>query len=264
MPRIVLCIEYDGSNFEGWQSQPHGRTVQDALQTAVGEIAGHEIALACAGRTDTGVHATAQMAHFDTDADRPLSAWVRGVNAHLPENICVRWAQEVDESFHARFSAYARRYRYVLLNRPVRPAILAGKVGWQHAPLSLPAMQDAARILLGEHDFSAFRAAQCQAKSPVRILSTASVTRMGDLIVFDFEANGFLHHMIRNLVGALIFIGKGEAATSWMSELLLMKDRQLAPPTFSPAGLYLCGISYPDRWHLPGEGRIIATPFIVL
>ncbi len=264
MPRIALSIEYDGSSYEGWQSQPHGRTVQDTLQTAVGKIAGHEVGLACAGRTDTGVHATVQIAHFDTDADRPLSAWVRGVNAHLPESICVRWAQEVDERFHARFSAYARRYRYVLLNRSVRPAILAGKVGWQHAPLSLPTMQDAAGILLGEHDFSAFRAAQCQAKSPIRTLSTASVARMGDLIVFDFEANGFLHHMIRNLVGALVFIGKGEAPATWMGELLLMKDRQLAPPTFSPAGLYLCGISYPDRWHLPGEGRIIATPSIVL
>ncbi|MDB5802003.1 MAG: tRNA pseudouridine(38-40) synthase TruA [Rhodocyclales bacterium] len=264
MARIVLSIEYDGSSFEGWQSQPHGRTVQDTLQAAVTAIAGHEVALACAGRTDTGVHATVQIAHFDTNTDRPLSAWVRGVNAHLPESICVRWALEVDEDFHARFSAYARRYRYVLLNRPVRPAILAGKVGWQHAPLSLPTMQDAAHLLLGEHDFSAFRAAQCQAKSPVKTLTTASVTRQGDLIVLDFEANGFLHHMIRNLVGALVFIGKGEAPASHMGELLLMKDRQLAPPTFSPAGLYLCGISYPDRWHLPGEGRIIATPSIVL
>ena len=264
MPRIVLSIEYDGTGFEGWQSQPHGRTVQDVMQAAVAEIAGHNIVLSCAGRTDTGVHATVQIAHFDTAADRPLSAWSRGVNAHLPGSICVRWAQEVEESFHARFSAYARRYRYVLLNRPVRPAILAGKVGWQHAPLNLPAMQDAARLLLGEHDFSAFRAAQCQAKSPVRIVSAASVTRMGDLIVFDFEANGFLHHMIRNIVGALVHIGKKDAATDWMGELLQMKDRQRAPPTFSPAGLYLCGVSYPDRWHLPGEGRIISIPSIVL
>jgi tRNA pseudouridine38-40 synthase len=238
--------------------------VQDVLQVAIAEIAGHIVALSCAGRTDTGVHATVQIAHFDTEATRPLGAWVRGVNAHLPTNVCVRWAQEVDEDFHARFSAYARRYRYVLLNRPVRPAILAGKVGWQHAPLNLPIMQTAAKMLIGEHDFSAFRAAQCQAKSPVRILTTASVTRMGDLIAFDFEANGFLHHMIRNLVGTLVFIGKGEAGSDWMGELLLMKDRQLAPPTFSPAGLYLCGVSYPDRWHLPGEGRIIGTPAIVL
>ncbi|MEC5387957.1 tRNA pseudouridine(38-40) synthase TruA [Uliginosibacterium sp. H3] len=264
MPRLVLSIEYDGSAFEGWQSQPHGRTVQDALQAAVAAIAGHEVALSCAGRTDTGVHATVQIAHFDTDTVRPLSAWVRGVNAHLPGTVSVRWAQEVDETFHARFSAYARRYRYVLLNRPVRPAILAGKVGWHHAPLSLPRMQDAAHLLVGEHDFSAFRAAQCQAKSPVRILTMAAVRRTGDLIMFDFEANGFLHHMIRNLVGALIFIGKGEAESDWMGELLQMKDRRLAPPTFSPAGLYLCGVSYPDRWHLPGEGRIIGTPAIVL
>lgn len=264
MSRIVLSIEYDGCGFEGWQSQPHGRTVQDCLQAAIAVIAGHEVTLSCAGRTDTGVHATAQMAHFDTTANRPVSAWVRGVNAHLPSNVCVRWAQEVEDSFHARFSAYARRYRYILLNRPVRPAILAGKVGWQHAALNLAAMQAAVRMILGEHDFSAFRAAQCQAKTPVRTVSTASVTRMGDLIAFDFEANGFLHHMIRNLVGALVFIGKGDAPATHMQELLLMKDRQLAPPTFSPAGLYLCGISYPDRWHLPGEGRIIATPSIVL
>lgn len=264
MPRIVLCIEYDGSGFEGWQSQPHGRTVQDTLQAAVAEISGHETSLSCAGRTDTGVHATVQIAHFDTATIRPLSAWVRGVNAHLPASVCVRWAQEVDERFHARFSAYARRYRYVLLNRSVRPAILAGKVGWQHAPLNLPSMQAAAKLLLGEHDFSAFRAAQCQAKSPVRTLTMSAVTRMGDLIAFDFEANGFLHHMIRNLVGALVFIGKGEASASWMAELLNMKDRQLAPPTFSPAGLYLCGVHYPDHWHLPGEGRIIVPPAIVL
>ncbi|GAB4057766.1 tRNA pseudouridine(38-40) synthase TruA [Uliginosibacterium sediminicola] len=260
MPRIAIAVEYDGAAFEGWQSQPHGRTVQDAVQAAAAQITMHPVVLHCAGRTDTGVHATTQIAHFDTAAHRPLSAWVRGVNAHLPSSVSVRWALEVDDQFHARFSAQARRYRYLLLNRTVRPAILAGKVGWCHAPLSLAAMQAACACLPGEHDFSAFRAAQCQAKSPVRSMSLAQVVQKGELFAFDFEANGFLHHMVRNLVGALVHIGRGEAPPEWMAQLLQMRDRRLAAPTFSPAGLYLCGIRYPDQWQLPDQGQIFAPP----
>jgi tRNA pseudouridine38-40 synthase len=262
MARIVLSVEYDGSAYEGWQSQPHGRTVQDALQVAIAEISAHAVSLNCAGRTDTGVHATTQMAHFDTDAERPLSAWVRGVNAHLPGNISVRWAQQVGDDFHARFSAEARRYRYVLFNQPVRPAILAGKVGWHHAPLDLQAMQEACIVLIGTHDFSAFRAASCQANTPVRLMQLANVTQRGNCFLFDFAANGFLHHMVRNLVGALVCIGKGDEPASHMAALLALRDRRSSPPTFAPDGLYLCGIRYPERFGLPDGGNLYVPPDI--
>lgn len=264
MARIVLCLEYDGSAYEGWQTQPHGRTVQDALQRAMPEIAGHAVELMCAGRTDTGVHATTQIVHFDTDAVRPESAWVRGVNTHLPASVRVRWAQAVSEEFHARFSAQSRRYRYVLLNRAVAPAVLHGRIGWHHAPLSLEPMQRAAAYLPGEKDFSAFRAAECQAHTPVRTLTLASVAHQGDIFIFDFEANGFLHHMVRNLVGALVHIGKGEAAPEWMENLLAMRDRKLSPPTFSPAGLYLCGIRYPEHFGLPDGGNLLSLPQLLV
>ncbi|PAT00559.1 MAG: tRNA pseudouridine(38-40) synthase TruA [Candidatus Dactylopiibacterium carminicum] len=260
--RIALCLEYCGSGFEGWQTQPHGRTVQDALEPALAAIAGEPVATVCAGRTDTGVHASTQVVHFDTTANRPLSAWVRGVNTHLPAGVVVTWAQEVAEDFHARFSALSRRYRYVLLNRPMRSALLHGRVGWHHAALDVEAMHAACAFLPGIHDFSAFRAAQCQAASPVRDLRVAQVERRGEWILFDFEANAFLHHMIRNLVGALVDIGKGGHSPGWIQELLAMRDRRLAPPTFSPDGLYLAGVHYPDRWNLPDQGRIIAPLFL--
>ncbi|MFT3736742.1 MAG: tRNA pseudouridine(38-40) synthase TruA [Rhodocyclaceae bacterium] len=262
MVRVVLSVEYDGSAFEGWQSQPHGRTVQDVLQKAVREIAGHDVILHCAGRTDTGVHATTQIAHFDTDAQRPLSAWVRGVNSHLPPSVSVHWSQCVGDDFHARFSAEARRYRYVLLNQPVRPAILAGKVGWHHAPLDLVAMQLACKSLVGQHDFSAFRAASCQANTPIRLMHLAQVGRQGKCLYFDFAANGFLHHMVRNLVGALVHIGKGEAGPDFMGELLRQADRRQSPPTFAPDGLYLCGIRYPEHHGLPDQGQLFVPPAI--
>lgn len=262
MVRIVLGLEYCGAAYEGWQTQKHGRTVQDFMSKAVSAVACEPVQLHCAGRTDTGVHAAVQVVHFDTHANRPLTAWVRGVNAHLPEGIAVNWAREVDEDFHARFSALTRRYRYVLLNRPVRSALLHGRVGWFHAPLDVSAMRAAAAYLIGVHDFSAFRAAQCQAHSPVRDLRVAELSASGEWLVFDFEANAFLHHMIRNLVGALIHIGKGEKPPEWMKDLLGMRDRRLAPPTFMPDGLYLAGVEYPDRWHLPGGGRIIAPLFL--
>lgn len=262
--RVAIGIEYAGNAFEGWQTQPHGRTVQDALEAALAQIAQHPVKLVCAGRTDTGVHATTQIAHFDTLARRPLEAWVRGVNSHLPASVGVLWAVEVDDEFHARFSAESRRYRYVLLNRRVRPGLLGGRVGWTHGAVDERAMAEAATCLVGEHDFTSFRAAECQARSPVRLMHSVAVSRQGDFLLFDFHANAFLHHMIRNLVGSLVFVGKGRRPVGWMRELLAARNRTLAAPTFAPDGLYLCGVEYPERWPLPGGGRIIAAPQLLL
>ncbi|MCB1957810.1 MAG: tRNA pseudouridine(38-40) synthase TruA [Rhodocyclaceae bacterium] len=259
--RIAIGLEYDGRGFEGWQTQPHGRTVQDALERALGRIADTErVATVCAGRTDTGVHATVQVAHFDAPVARPDQAWVRGVNSHLPEGVAVLWARPVDEGFHARFRAQSRIYRYLLLNRPVRPGLLAGRVGWHHLPLDVEAMAQAAQGLVGTHDFSAFRAAACQARSPVREMRRVALSRRGDLIVFEFEANAFLHHMIRNLVGALVYVGKGAWTAGRLASVLAARDRSQAAPTFSPDGLYLCGVDYSDAWLLPERGRIISRP----
>ncbi len=246
--RIALGLEYDGAAFSGWQTQPQGNTVQDALERALAEIAGTLVRVMCAGRTDAGVHAAAQVVHFDAPAARPENAWVRGVNAHLPDSIAVRWAREVPDEFHARFSARSRSYRYVLYNHVVRPALLHGRVGWFHLPLDV------------EQDFSAFRAAECQAKTPVKTLHQAEVRREGDCVIFDFRASAFLHHMVRNMVGALVYVGKGAHAPDWITELLASRDRSLAAPTFSPHGLYLSGVEYEAHWQLPMNGRIIA-PF---
>lgn len=262
--RVALGVEYAGDAFEGWQSQRHGRTVQDHLEGAISAIAGHPVRLHCAGRTDAGVHATAQVVHFDTSSTRPQTSWVRGVNSCLRSPVVVRWAAVVDDEFHARFSAMARRYRYILHNAPVKPALLARRVGWYHGPLDEVRMAEAASHLLGRHDFSAFRAAGCQAKSPLKIMHEARVRRDGDYLVFDFHANAFLHHMVRNLVGGLVYVGKGNFAPDWMGELLVNGDRRLAAPTFPADGLYLCGVDYPSRWPLPGDGRIIAMPRIPL
>lgn len=250
--RIALGVEYDGSAFRGWQTQPGGGTVQDVLEAALSQIAGTPISVICAGRTDAGVHATAQVVHFDSSVERPLSAWVRGANAVLPPAVAVRWAQPVADDFHARFSAYGRRYRYLLLNRAQRPGVGHGRVAWYHHSLSVEAMQAAAALLLGQHDFSAFRAAECQARSPVRTLRQATVQRSGDLLMFDFEADAFLHHMVRNLVGSLVYVGQGKHPPQWMAELLASRDRRLAAPTFAAAGLYLVGVQYAAEWGLPG------------
>ena len=249
--RIALGVEYCGTAFRGWQSQAGGGTVQDALQAALREIAGVPISVLCAGRTDAGVHATQQVVHFEAPVERPVTAWVRGVNSHLPAGMAVRWAQPVSDEFHARFSARGRRYRYLLLNRPQRPGLWQGRVGWFHWPLDLAAMQSACEGLLGEHDFSAFRAAECQAKSPIKTMTHASVRQFGAMFVFDFEASAFLHHMVRNLVGTLVYIGKGTQAPGWVDELLNMRDRTLAAPTFSPDGLYFRGPVYESHWGLP-------------
>lgn len=256
--RIALGLEYDGQAFCGWQSQPGGGGVQDALEAALAALAGVPLRVHCAGRTDAGVHGAIQVVHFDTEVVRPTSAWVRGTNSFLPDTVAVRWAQPVDDRFHARFSACGRAYRYVLLNRPVRPALLAGRVGWHHIPLDVAAMQAGAASLLGRHDFSSFRAAQCQAASPVRCLTQADVRRAGDFIIFEFAANGFLHHMVRNLVGALVYVGKGAQAPEWIATLLEARDRTQGAPTFAAAGLYLVGVDYPDEFGLLDGGRLRA------
>lgn len=255
--RIALGIEYDGSRFLGWQTQPGGGTVQDALERAVSVIAGEPVALTCAGRTDRGVHARAQVAHFDTAAERPLGAWVRGVNALLPESAAVQWALPVPAEFHARYSARARTYRYVLLNRAVRPALAARYAGWVHAPLELEPMRAAARLLTGEHDFSAFRSAECQAKNPVRTLHALDIERRGERLDFVLRANAFLHHMVRNLVGTLLQVGRGKRPPQWVREVLESRDRAQAAQTFAAEGLYLEAVEYEPRWGLPqssGEG----------
>jgi tRNA pseudouridine38-40 synthase len=259
--RYVIGLEYDGSAFQGWQSQLSGNTVQDALQRALSSIAGKRVMVHAAGRTDAGVHALAQVVHFDTDVERPLNAWVRGCNAHLPETVAVRWAQPVSADFHARFSARARSYRYVLLNRAVRPALMHHQVGWHHAALDAAVMQQAAEHLLGEHDFSSFRAAECQALSPVKTMHSARIERDGEYVLCDFRANAFLHHMVRNLVGALVYVGDGRRSPDWMADLLQARDRRLGAPTFSAAGLYLSGVEYDPGWQLPGGGRIMAPLF---
>ena len=249
--RIALGVEYNGRPYCGWQSQAEGLTVQDTLQFALSQIAGSPISVIAAGRTDTGVHALEQVIHFDTQVERPLTAWVRGANALLPESIAVRWAHHVPDEFHARFSAHGRSYRYLLINRPVRSAIHAGRAGWFHAPLDMDAMQAAAKFLLGEHEFSAFRASQCQAKSPVKTLNKLDIFQDGEMLVFDLAANAFLHHMVRNLVGCLVYVGKGKYPPQWLAQVLDSGERRLAAPTFSPDGLYLRRIQYDAKWGLP-------------
>src|SRR5688572_1417719 len=249
--RIALGLEYDGSRFLGWQTQPGGGTVQDALEPALAQIAGERVAVVCAGRTDRGVHARAQVVHFDTTAQRPASAWVRGVNALLPDTVAVLWSHRVPDEFHARFSALARTYNYELLNRPVRPALAATQVGWFHLPLDVGLMREAAALLVGEHDFSAFRSAECQAKSPVRTIHSLEVVRDGEKIFFLLRANAFLHHMVRNIVGMLVYVGKGSFPPSQVGDVLHSKDRSKAAPTFGPEGLYLEKIEYEAKWGLP-------------
>lgn len=262
MRRIVLGIEYDGAAWHGWQTQPSGNTVQDRLERALREFTRLKTPTTCAGRTDTGVHALEQVAHFDTPLDRPAFSWVRGVNAFLPSSIAVRWACETQpgpdaieprEQFHARFSAISRTYQYLLYNHPVRSPLLAGKAGWVFRPLQIEPMRQAAAELLGTHDFSAFRSSECQARSPVKTMHSISVDKSGDLIVFTLTASAFLHHMVRNIVGALILAGHGDREPGWMRHLLEARDRTRAPPTFMPDGLYLAKIGYDPKWALPQE-----------
>lgn len=253
--RIVLGIEYDGSAFCGWQTQPAGCAAQDKLETALTQIAGEPIATVCAGRTDAGVHALGQVVHFDTIAARPVTAWVRGSNALLPSALAVTWAKVMSDEFHARYSARERCYRYVLLNRPVRPAADRARVGWFHLPLALDKMRNAAHLLVGEHDFSAFRSSECQARSPVRDLRRLDIGRRGDYVIFEFCANAFLHYMVRTIVGCLVYVGKGKYPPEWIGEVLASRDRRRAAPTFDAAGLYLARVVYDAAWALPEASR---------
>ncbi|MGH8798953.1 MAG: tRNA pseudouridine(38-40) synthase TruA [Casimicrobiaceae bacterium] len=249
--RIALGLEYDGTPFHGWQTQADGSGVQDALERALAAIADSAVTVVAAGRTDAGVHAAIQIVHFDTAAQRADSAWIRGANALLPPSIAVRWATVVPDGFHARFAATGRHYTYLLLDRPVRPALLAGRVGWYHRPLALEAMRAATEALLGRHDFSAFRAAECQAKSATRTLDRLDIAREDDMIRFELHADAFLQHMVRNIVGALVYVGSGRQPPAWIGELLAGLDRSRAAPTFAAAGLYLAGVDYEQRWNLP-------------
>lgn len=248
--RVALGLEYDGVAFCGWQKQSDVVTLQAALESALAVIAQELIAVTAAGRTDTGVHALMQVVHFDTNVKREMSSWVRGVNSHLPKGMVVRFAKEVTADFHARFDAFARSYRYVLSASAVRPAVLSGKVGWTHLSLDLNLMKQAALLLIGEHDFSSFRSSECQAKSPVKTMTKADVYQDNSLFCFDFEGNAFLHHMVRNLVGALIYVGSGRMNMDQFAELLVVRNRQFAPPTFMPDGLYLTGVHYPEHFGL--------------
>lgn len=251
--RLALGIEYDGSSFSGWQIQPETSTIQGEIERGLSQIAAAPIHIFCAGRTDTGVHATYQIVHFDTEVVRPDGAWVRGLNALISDDIAALWVAEVAPDFHARFSALRRTYRYFLLNREQRPALLAKKVGWYHRKLDVDAMNRAAPALIGQHDFSAFRSSECRAKSPVRTVEAFSVRSFGDIIIFDITANAFLHHMVRNIIGTLVYIGAGKHSVSWMEEVLNSRDRSVAAPTFSPNGLYLISVDYDPQWKLPSS-----------
>ena len=249
--RIALGIEYDGTDFLGWQRLSHGSSVQGAVESALSFVAAHAVDVTCAGRTDAGVHARAQVVHFDSDSTRTERGWTLGANSQLPPTVAVLWAREVAEDFHARYSARARTYRYELLNRPVRAALAAHYVGWFHLPLDVERMRAAAALFVGEHDFSAFRSSECQAKSPVRTIDHFEITRQGETIHFVVRANAFLHHMVRNLVGTLVYVGKGKHPPEWVTELLRSKDRTKSAPTFGPEGLYLEKIDYEAKWGLP-------------
>ncbi len=250
--RVALGIEYDGSAYHGWQAQQEGvRTVQTTLEQALAKVANHAVRVVCAGRTDTGVHALGQVAHFDTDAQRTERNWLLGSNVNLPQDVSVTWVRYVDEAFSARFSAVSRRYRYFILNRTTRSAVLGSRVTWSHRPLDAARMHAAAQVLAGEHDFSSYRALGCQAKSPVRTLHSIAVERRGDFVLLSLHANAFLHHMVRNIAGVLMAIGRGEQPLEWAAEVLDFRDRTLGGVTAPPQGLYFESVEYPDRFSIP-------------
>ena len=251
MSRIADGIEYDGSAYAGWQSQPGTTTIQQAVERALSVIAAEPVSLTCAGRTDAGVHAWGQVAHFETTASRAARSWVLGANSELPKDLSVSWAMPVPAHFHARYSASARTYRYVILNRDVRSALFARRVTWIHQPLDVVAMTQAALALEGEHDFSALRSSACQAKSPIRCLERLGVERRGDFVIIEATANAFLHHMVRNIAGLLITVGKGEEPPQWATQVLTGRDRRMGAATAPAAGLYLLAVRYPAAFGLP-------------
>ncbi|WP_305908234.1 tRNA pseudouridine(38-40) synthase TruA [Methylomarinum sp. Ch1-1] len=250
MPRIVLGIEYDGSQFHGWQWQDGKRSVQGELQAGLSKVADQPVTVLCAGRTDAGVHALEQVVHFDCEAERDMRAWVMGGNSQLPGDVRILWAKPAIADFHARYSAIARFYRYVFFNRPVKSALARNQVTWCYEALDAEKMHQAAQVLIGEHDFSSFRAHGCQSKSPRRLMYFIDVYRDGDRVIIDLSANAFVHHMVRNIAGVLMDIGRGRRSPDWTEHLLKVKDREQGGVTASPHGLYLGGVYYPERYGL--------------
>lgn len=268
-----MGVQYDGASWQGWQIQPHGQTVQNCLEKALVQFTRTEVATICAGRTDSGVHALEQVVHFDTSVVRDRASWVRGVNAFLPPSVAVRWATDFavpeadqihssEHGFHARFSATARTYYYLIYNSPVRSPLMTGKAGFVFRPLDVDVMHAAAQVLVGKHDFSSFRSVECQARTPVRTMDSLTVEREGDYIIVTLKANAFLHHMVRNIVGSLIYVGSGKKTPAWLVEVLARQDRALAAPTFMPDGLYLARVDYPAQWALPQEETRHFLPLI--
>ncbi|CAM2743920.1 tRNA pseudouridine(38-40) synthase TruA [Vibrio mytili] len=251
--RIALGIEYNGTNYFGWQRQREVQSVQESLEKALSIVANHPVEVQCAGRTDAGVHGTGQVVHFDTNVNRKMVAWTMGANANMPGDIAVRWAKEVSDDFHARFSATARRYRYIIFNHALRPGILSTGVSHYHGDLDEKKMHQAGQFLLGENDFTSFRAAHCQSRSPFRNIMHLNVTRHGNYVVIDIKANAFVHHMVRNITGSLIKVGRGEEQPEWIQWLLEAKDRKLAGATAKAEGLYLVDVDYPHEFDLPCE-----------
>lgn len=258
--RIALMVEYDGSEYHGWQAQTGLHTVQQMLEQALSQVADHEISVVCAGRTDTGVHATNQIIHFDCESERTIRAWIYGTNSFLPKDICVKWGKEMTDDFHARYSALSRRYRYIIYNSPIRPALLRSNVTWQYRPLDHRLMHEASQNLLGEQDFTSFRSVECQSKTPMRNVHSLQVSRHDDCIIIEISANAFLHHMVRNIAGVLIAVGSGRRAVDWVSEVLAAKDRKLGAETAPPYGLYLVGVVYPEKF---GVSQTITGPTLL-
>lgn len=249
--KFAIGIEYSGSAYSGWQQQKHSVSIQQYVQDAIGFVANHPVSLVCAGRTDAGVHAVEQVAHFQSGALRTNRSWLLGSNCRLPGDIRIKWISRVDDSFHARFSAYARSYRYIILNNDVPSALFYERCNWEFRKLDHEKMHDSAQVLLGEHDFSAFRAVGCQAKSACRNIHSIQVSRQGDLIYLDITANAFLYHMVRNITGSLLVVGRGEKPVDWIEELLVGKDRNLAGITAPATGLYLQRVYYPESFNIP-------------
>jgi tRNA pseudouridine38-40 synthase len=258
--RLALAIAYNGANYSGWQFQKHSSTLQEQVEKAISLIANEAVTVTCAGRTDAGVHATGQIIHFDTQAKRDCDQWRMGINANLPAEINVQWVKVVNDEFHARFSAIERRYVYIIYVNKVRPSFLDKQITWLTQQLDVMKMNEAAQCLLGSNDFSAFRASGCQSKTAQRVIKSVNVKKHGEFIILDIKANAFLHHMVRNIVGSLIVIGKGEQSVKWMSALLAGKDRTKAAPTAKPHGLYLVGVDYPSEFNLENKA---VMPFYI-
>jgi len=260
MARIAVGIEYDGSSYAGWQQQAEAASIQQAVQAALASVCNHPVEIIAAGRTDAGVHARGQVGHFESTADRTARALVLGANSNLPPAIALRWARHVPDHFHARYSAVARTYRYVILNRSARSALASGRAAFLHRPLDAERMQQACTYLIGQHDFSALRAAECQARSPQRDLSALRVVRRGDFVLIEVTANAFLHHMVRNIAGLLMHIGQGEAPPAFAAEVLAARDRRIAPATAPAAGLYFWRVHYPPVFGLPDDSDMMPSP----